>query len=124
MSAIERTKNNISRGNFKLMMELGFISIEDIGDLSDKYPEIKRAVEESLDKYDEICGEEDPDHCYRDNHVAYVTFYAVPEEKKIVATVDVEWVNDLSKVVKDYNNSSDFLKAIGEFMSIIKDYSC
>jgi len=119
VSAINRMKDNISKGNFELKIYLGLVVIKNLGSFPDKYPEIKDAVEKSLHEYKKICGKEGYYNCYSDDQKAYVIFYAIPEERRIIARVDIEWAENLGKVVKDYHSSEEFLKALDEYMSVI-----
>jgi len=113
---IEKTKKKILEGNFKTMIRLGRLAPE----YSDKFindnPEAKKAVDDAVEKYREMCWEsyedDDPDYCDKVVPTVGVIVYAIPEEKSIMVKVDVDEIGEVYRVTNKYENADDFFKAL------------
>ena len=122
ISAMVKGKEKIIKGNFTLSLELGDLEREYFNALVEENPEIKKAIEDGVKKYKEVCLEahrsDDPRYCDHVTPVVGATVYAVPEEKSIIIIVYVDEVGDVYRIVKGYNNAYDFLKALDDYKAI------
>ena len=122
ISAMVKGRDKIVKGNFTLSLELGDLEREYFNALVKENPEVKKAIEDGIKKYKEMCLEahKSDDLRYCDNVTPTVgaTVYAVPEEKKIIIIVYVDEVGDVYTVVKGYNNAYDFLNALDDYKAI------
>ena len=120
---IEKTKQKVLKGNFKVMIRLGRLAPE----YSDKFindnPEAKKAVKDAVEKYRVLCWEtyEDDDIEYCDKVVPTVgvVVYAIPEEKSIMIKLDVDEIGEVYRVTNRYENADDFFKALEGYEYII-----
>jgi len=116
---IEKTKERVLKSNFKLIIRMGELHPKDIDAFIDSNPEVKRAVEDATEKYREMCWESDEyddiDDCDKAIPVVDVNYYAIPEEKTIMITVDVDQIGEVYRVTQKYDSAHDFLKALDEY---------
>ena len=123
---IEKTKEKILKGNFKTMIRLGRLAPE----YSDKFindnPEAKKAVDDAVEKYREMCWEtyedDDPDYCDKVVPTVGVIAYAIPEEKSIMLKVDVDEIGEVYRITNKYESAEDFFKALRVYESMIVFY--
>ena len=122
ISTMIKGRDKIVKGNFTLTLELGDLEREYFNALVEENPEIKKAVEDGVKKYKEICleshGSDDPRYCDSVTPAVGAMVYAVPEEKSIIIIVYVDEVGDVYRVVKGYDNAYDFLKALDDYKAI------
>ena len=119
LNEVEKAKERLFKSNFKLIIKIGELPPKDIEWFIDSNPEIKKAVEDATEKYREMCWEtyedDDPDYCDKVVPVVDVGYYAIPEEKTIMITVDVDQIGEVYRVIQKYNSAHDFLKAVDEY---------
>jgi len=122
ISAMDKAKEKLIDGKFKWTWELGDLETEYFDALVEDNPEVKKAVDDGIKKYKEICleahGSDDPRYCDHVTPMVSAVVYAVPEEKQIVVVVDVDKVGEVYRVVKGYDDAYDFLKALDEYRAI------
>jgi hypothetical protein len=123
---IEKTKEKILKGNFKVMIRLGRFAPEYIDKFINDNPEAKKAVEDAVEKYRELCWEsyedDDPDYCDKVVPTVGVIVYAIPEEKSIMLKVDVDEIGDVYRITNKYENADDFFKALRVYESMVIFY--
>jgi len=114
-SIIKKLRERILNGNFRLKIYLGYIMINNIDNLADKYSELANSIDSVVEKYEEThCEFEECD----DSRI-YAYFYAIPEERCIVVNVDLRTGENVGKLEKKYDSSNEFLKALDEYMHVI-----
>jgi hypothetical protein len=122
ISAMDRAKEKLIKGEFKWTWELGDLGTEYFNALVEDDPEVKKAIEDGVKKYKEIClethGSDDSRYCDHVTPTIGATVYAIPEEKQIVIIVYVDKVGEVYRVMKGYNDAYSFLKALDEFRAI------
>ena len=122
ISAMVKGRDKIVKGNFTLSLELGDLESARFNIFVEENPEVKKAIEDGIKKYKEMCLEahksDDPRYCDSVTPTVGATVYAVPEEKKIVIIVYVDEVGDVYTLVKGYNNAYDFLNALDDYKAI------
>jgi hypothetical protein len=116
---IEKTKERILKGNFKTVIRLGLLAPEHAHKFIDSNPEAKKAVEDAVKKYRELCWEtyedDDPDYCDKVRPTVDVVVYAIPEEKNIVIKVKVDEIGEVYRITNKYENTDDFFKALKSY---------
>jgi len=122
LSEIEKAKDNLFKTNFTLMIKLGELEDHYIDSFTDDHPEIKKAVNDGIERYRELCWEtyesDFPNYCDYVIPIIYADVYAIPEDKRIVIVIYVDQVGEVYRLVKGYDNSRDFLKAFEEYEAI------
>jgi KaiC/GvpD/RAD55 family RecA-like ATPase len=120
---IEKTKEKILKGNFKIMIRLGLLAPEYIHKFINDNPEAKKAVDDAVEKYREMCWEryedDDPDYCDKVRPMVDVVVYAIPEEKSIMVKVVVDEIGEVYRVTNKYENADDFFKALKGYDGVV-----
>ena len=118
LSAIAKAVDHLFKDNFTLMLRLGDFEIKDIESYIKDHPEIRRAIEDGIERYRELCWESDDDGDDCDNIVPaiYESVHAIPEERRIVTTINVDESGEVYQFVKGYDSSYEFLKALEGYM--------
>jgi len=126
VNKVEEAKERLFKSNYKLMIRIGELSSKDIDWFIDSNPEVKKAVENAIEKYREMCWETyedgDPDYCDKVVPVIDVIYYAVPEEKTIMTIIKVDEVGEVYRVTQKYDNAYDFLKAVDEYSNKVVNF--
>ena len=120
---IEKTKEKILKGNFKIMIRIGSLTPEHFDKFIDSNPEAKKVVKDAVEKYREMCWEtyedDDPDYCDKVVPTVVAVVYAIPEEKSIMIKLDVDEIGEVYRVTNRYENADDFFKALASYEYII-----
>jgi len=120
---IEKTKERILKGNFKIMIRVGSLTPEHFDKFINSSPEAKKAVKDAVEKYREMCWEtyedDDPDYCDKVVPTVFAVVYAIPEEKSIMIKLDVDEIGEVYRVTNRYENADDFFKALEGYEYII-----
>jgi len=120
---IEKTKERILKGNFKIMIRVGSLTPEHFDKFINSSPEAKKAVKDAVEKYREMCWEtyedDDPDYCDKVVPTVVAVVYAIPEEKSIMIKLDVDEIGEVYRVTNRYENADDFFKALEGYEYII-----
>ena len=126
VSAIEKAKENLLRSNFTLILKLGYLEKQYIDRLADVQPEIKKALDNSIEKYRQLCWEtyedDDPDYCDHVVPIIDAIVYAIPQNKSITIDIQIDQIGEVYQLVKTYNSAYDFLKALEEYKFIVVTY--
>ena len=122
VSSIDRAIEKMVKGNFTLTLKLGDLEKARFDVFVNDHPEIKRAIDDGIERYKEVCiknhEDDDPSYCERVNPEVGATVYAVPEDKRIVIVVYVEEIGEVYRYVQGYENAYDFLKALEDYRAI------
>ena len=110
--AIEKAKDHLLNTNFTVMLKLGDFEIEDIDVFIKSRPEAKRAIEDGIERYKELCWEVEDADVDCDNPIVYETVYAVPESKRIISIINVDPIGEVYRSVKGFDSAYDFLKSL------------
>jgi len=125
LNEINKARDNLFNSVYKVMIKIGCLNEEEVKNIVNSDPEIKRAVKDGIKLYKELCwekyGDEDPDYCYTSIPFADFVVYVIPEDKKIMIIVDIDEVGEVYKIVKTYDNAYDFLKTIDEYSNKVVD---
>jgi len=120
---IEKTKEKILKGNFKIMIRIGSLTPEHFDKFIDSNPEAKKVVKDAVEKYREMCWEtyedDEPDYCDKVVPTVVAVVYAIPEEKSIMIKLDVDEIGEVYRVTNRYENADDFFKALASYEYII-----
>jgi hypothetical protein len=120
---IEKTKQKVLKGNFKVMIRIGSLTPEHFDKFINSNPEAKKAVKDGVEKYREMCWEtyedDDPDYCDKVVPTVVAVVYAIPEEKSILIKLDVDEIGEVYRVTNRYENADDFFKALEGYEYII-----
>jgi len=120
---IEKTKERILKGNFKIMIRIGSLTPEYFDKFIDSNPEAKKAVRDAVERYRELCWQtyedDDPDYCDKVVPTVVAVVYAIPEEKTILIKLDVDEIGEVYRVTNRYENADDFFKALASYEYII-----
>jgi len=120
---IEKTKERILKGNFKIMIRIGSLTPEYFDKFIDSNPEAKKAVRDAIERYRELCWQtyedDDPDYCDKVVPTVVAVVYAIPEEKTILIKLDVDEIGEVYRVTNRYENADDFFKALASYEYII-----
>jgi len=120
---IEKTKERILKGNFKIMIRVGSLTPEHFDKFIDSNPEAKKAIEDAVEKYRVMCWEsyedDEPDYCDKVVPTVVAVVYAIPEEKSILIKLDVDEIGEVYRVTNRYENADDFFKALEGYEYII-----
>jgi len=123
LSEIEKAKKNLFDSNFTLMIKIGELEDHYIDSFTDDHPEIKNVIENGIERYRELCWktyESDfPNYCDYVIPVIYADVYAVPEDKRIMIIINVDQIGEVYRLVKGYDTSYNFLKALEEYEGIV-----
>jgi len=123
---IEKTKQKVLKGNFKVMIRLGTLAPEYNDKFINDNPEAKKAVSDAVETYREMCWDtyedDDPDYCDKVVPTVDVVVYAVPEDKAITVIVDVDQVGEVYRLTEKYDSAYDFLKAIDEYSNKVINF--
>jgi len=123
---IEKTKQKVLKGNFKVMIRLGRLAPEYIDKFINDNPEAKKAVDDAVEKYRVLCWEsyedDDPDYCDKVVPTVGVVVYAIPEEKSIMLKVDVDEIGDVYHITNKYDTADDFFKALKTYETMVIYY--
>jgi len=123
---IERTKQKVLKGNFKVMIRLGRLAPEYSDKLINDNPEAKKVVRDAVEKYRELCWQtyedDDPDYCDKVVPTVGVVIYAIPEEKNIVIIVDVDEIGEVYRITERYDTADDFFKALKTYETMVIYY--
>jgi hypothetical protein len=119
VTAIDRAKEHIFNENFTLKIWVGDVKVDDIDDFVENHPEVRKAVNDGIERYRELCWESDIENCDRITPLIYVSIYAIPEDRRIVEIVNVDQVGEVHRTVKGYEDSYSFLKALDEYENIV-----
>jgi hypothetical protein len=123
---IEKTKKKILKGNFKVMIRLGSLAPEHADKLINDNPEAKKAIEDAVEKYRELCWQtyedDDPDYCDKVVPTVVAVVYAIPEEKSIVIIVDVDEIGEVYRITERYDTADDFFKALKTYETMVIYY--
>ena len=120
---IEKMKERILKGNFKIMIRVGSLTPEHFDKFIDSNPEAKKAVRDAIERYRELCWQtyedDDPDYCDKVVPTVVAVVYAIPEEKTILIKLDVDEIGEVYRVTNRYENADDFFKALASYEYII-----
>ena len=123
---IEKTKEQVLKGSFKTIIRLGSLAPEYSHKFIDDNPEAKKAVDDAVEEYRELCWEtyedDDPDYCDKVRPTVGVVVYAIPEEKSIMLKVDVDEIGEVYRITNKYESAEDFFKALRVYESMIVFY--
>jgi len=126
LNMIEKEKERLFKINYKLIIKIGQLTPKDIDWFINNNMEIKKAVEDAIVKYRELCWEtyedDDPNYCDKVVPVIDAIVYAVPEDKSIVTIIKVDQVGEVYRVTQKYNSAYDFLKAVDEYSNKVVDF--
>jgi hypothetical protein len=112
LSAIERAKGHLFDGNFTVMLKLGDFEIKNIDDFIKNHPGTKKAIEDGIERYEELCWEVEDVDVDCSNPTVYETVYAIPESKRIMSIINVDQVGEVYRSVKGFDSAYDFLKSL------------
>ena len=119
ISEIEKAKEDLIEKNFTLKIKLGDVEVEDVESFINDHPETKKAIEDGIEMYRELCWktyeDDDPDYCDRIFPMIYISIYAVPEDKRIIEVVNIDQVGEVYETVKVFDDPYSFLKAFEEY---------
>ena len=126
LNKIEKTKERLSKIDYKLMIRIGQLSLKDVDNLINSSPEVDKAVKGAIEQYRELCWktyeDDDPDYCDKVSPIIDAIVYVIPEEKSIVIVVDVDEIGEVYRVMNKYDNAYDFLKAVDEYYNKVIDF--
>jgi len=123
---IEKTIEQVLKGNFKTIIRLGSLAPEYSHKFIDDNSEVKKAVEDAVEKYREMCWEtyedDDPDYCDKVRPTVGVVVYVIPEEKSIMLKVDVDVIGEVYGIIERYDTADDFFKALTTYETMVIYY--
>ena len=112
LSAIEKAENHLLDGNFTVMLKLGDFEIKDVDDFIKNHPETKKAIEDGIERYEDLCWEVEDVDVDCSNPTVYETVYAIPGSKRIINIINVDQIGEVYRFVKGFDTAYDFLKSI------------
>ena len=122
LNNIEIEKKRLFKIDYKLIIKIGELPSKDVEYFIDSNPEIKRAVEDAIKKYREMCWESDEDDCDKVVPVIDVIYYAIPEEKTIMVIVNVDQIGEVYRLTEKYDSAYGFLKALDEYSNKVVNF--
>jgi len=121
--SIERVKEYLINGNFTVRIKLGDIRINNIDDFVKSHPEIRKTVNDAIERYRELCWKsgdfDELGYCDRVVPDIYERVYIIPEDKRIIIDLVVDQIGEVYGSMKGYDDSYSFLKDIEEYKHII-----
>lgn len=122
LSAIEKAEDHLLDGNFTVMLKLGDFEIKDVDDFIKNHPGTKKAIEDGIERYEDLCWEVEDVDVDCSNPMVYETVYAIPESKRIISIIKVDKIGEVYKHVEKYDTAYDFLKAVDEYSNKVVDF--
>jgi len=118
---IRRIREDYAKYNFTLVIKLGRVDDSYINSVLNNNPTVKRSIDKAKEHAKELCyksGEPNVTYwCYDYEPLVYATAYAIPEEKRIIVSFEVEDVGEVYRQVMGYNTAEEFFKVLGNFIT-------
>ena len=118
---IRRIREDYSKYNFTLVIKLGHVNDSYVDSVLREKPTVKYTIDKAKQYAKELCYKSDDRDvrywCDSYEPLVYATAYAVPEDKRIIVTFEVEDVGEAYRQVIGYDNAEEFFKALDNFIT-------